>query len=135
MKHIKIYEKYKQPDEVGLKKLLSHITKMLTEFGFGYSFFLDYGDYETEFTDSVENATFYVRVSPRSNMLTVKKLDRNSDVVDFIPEYFKSIRGLKYINKDHFSYIFNIVGNVDKIISQISKEDFDFKLESKKYNI
>ena len=54
-----------------------------------------------------------------------------------IQEYFKTIEGLKIYSedKDWYRISFEIFGDVDNIISQITEDSLKMFLDAKKYNI
>jgi len=67
--------------------------------------------------------------------MRIKSIDDN--VSEYIPEYFKTIDGLKLYrdNPGFYTTSFQVVDNVDNIIPQITKEDFEFKINTIKYNL
>ena len=132
MKYIKLFE---NQDNIDIcKMLLSHLTKVFNQLDYDYYNYLVYGLYETEFQDSNKENLFKFIYDPYTKHFSIRLFDSTDEVL-FIPEYFKTITGLKFQDTKYFNrYIYDIL-DVDKAIEQISKEDFELKFTSNKYNI
>lgn len=143
MIHIKIYEDFeadfekREKEITQIKKLDSYLISFFNELGFDNENYLNSTNYETEFR---KNDKYYFTIILKyileRKIVFKKSLAHKNDMVNFIPEYFKSIKGLKF-NRHVTSYEvdFLIQDKIDNIINQISKEDFLFKFEANKYNI
>jgi len=131
MKYIKLFE---NQDNIDIcKMLLSHLTNTFEEIGYDYNNYLVYGLYETEFDKNKENLFKFI-YDAHTKQFSIRLFDMADEVL-FIPEYFKTITGLKFQDTKYFNrYIYDII-DIDKAIEQISKEDFELKFTSNKYNI
>lgn len=123
------------------KKLLSHITKIFNQMGYDYYGYLDRGTFETDYFKTKNNIVFNIKgdhsVSLIFLTITLRIGSVDDEVAKFVPDYFKTIDGLELYreDKDWFNTTFEIVGNVDDIIKQITVEDFEIKFKSKNYNL
>jgi hypothetical protein len=151
MKYLKTYENKINPRLDELKKLLSHLAEMFKELGYYHLPKYDeyqyannfFTDISTMFGHGPNNGQNCFDINGEfSNSLiflciTMRIASIDDDLVKFIPEYLKTINGLKLYseNPSFFNTQFQVVDNVDNIIYQISIDDFKKKLQSKKYNI
>ena len=143
MKYIKTYEDSfdDNPRLPDLLKLITYLKKVFQ--GFGYTlddWYRNIDMYELYFNFKKGRA-FDIIGDYSTTLIFLKVVMRIASTDDilakFIPEYFKTIDGLKLYreDKDFFTTTFQIVGDVDDIISQITKEDIETKIESIKYNL
>jgi len=141
MKYIKKYEDLNLAHEFDInesKRLLSHLIKIFNEIGYDNSNYYDRGKHESEF---FENSHFLFLISVEAKYqkilsITISILGNRNETVSFIPKYFDSISGLKKLHNslsDVFDY--EIIGDVDDIIDQISTDNFEIKINSNKYNL
>ena len=142
MKYLKRFEStdnYSYEHE--LKKLLSHLAKVFSELGFNYNNYYDRGRYETIF-DKDSKRAFNIFVDPYDKALQLTL----SVEYQYIYDYFKTISGLVENGSTpvnipsmniYVKYIinFNIKGKPSKLIKKFSKEDFEMKMNSNKYNL
>lgn len=144
MIYIKIYEDFafdfqKREKEISqIKNLTSQINDLFIDLGFDNQNYMDFGKYETEFFKNGDYLFAVIISYTLDKRIIFKKSLANENImVDFIPEYFKSIKGLQLMLKEgNYEYDFFIKDkNIDNIIKQISKEDFLFKFETNKYNL
>jgi len=137
MKYIKIYEIYTSFDNPKLndiKKLLSHLIKFFNELNYSESNYMNNGKYETEF--SKDEDYLYIELDSRQYTLEIKSSSRNiNNISIFLPKYFKGIIGLKFISEIDNFLKFKLQGNINNVIKQINKEDFEFKMNTNKYNL
>jgi len=142
MKYIKEKESYigiyNNPKLSELKKLLNHLTNVFHELGFDYCNYINNGEYEVEFNKGDD--LFYIVLSLRAEglLLQIKKASTfGSNFLHFIPEYFKSVEGLKKletINSTINSITFKI-NNVESIIEQVTVEDIEKRYKISKYKL
>ena len=143
MKYLKRFEslsdEYKYEYEI--KKLLTHIIKVFVELGFDYNNWYDRGEYETIFKKDSTRA-FNITINPYRKTL---KLELSYNY-QYMYDYFKSLSGLvetsstPVIMRSMNMYVkhiinFDIKWKPSKLIKQISKEDFEMKMNSNKYNL
>jgi hypothetical protein len=134
MKYIKTYEDNKE-----LNKIISRFIEVLPKFGFDYSSYGSYGNLSTEFfLDNVWKFTLATNVDVRPEQLKIYPHPyaiENQFMIDFL----KSLDGLKLINSiDSIrfqTYTFEVVGNIDHIIIQITKENMEYFMSVGKYNL
>lgn len=141
MKHIKQFESFF--DETELKKLDWHLINVIKKFGYENKGYLDRG-WETEF-DNNSNTIFKIKLS--INNFTKQlyiQLEVNALLIDTFAQnfikYLTKIKGIKIIREDLKvgvnSVYFKILDkDVDKIITQITKEDLEQFILSNKFNI
>ena len=90
--------------------------------------------------------TFAIKTRLSALLIYKKSISNQDEIQNFIPEYFKTIKGLKYMGEKYSGaidfeiapYMYkttDLVHNIDDIISQISLENFQLKFDSFKYNI
>jgi len=158
MKHLKLFEKFQFAKwEVELyDKLLNCFKNLFSQMGYSYTEYDD--DYSIEF---YKNSKYFFALTMKKGIVPylvyAKSLANENEIKNFIPEYLKTIKGLKHLQTSirpgqKESYHFSIVGFlytsndleiiIDKIISQISLEDFELKLkdyllkkDAEKYNL
>jgi len=156
MKYLKKFEIFAtnpNPRLDDLKKLLSHLVEMFKELGYYHLPKYDEFEYVNNFfSNKIGLFSHLDRGHPGHNCfdingefsnsliflsITERIGSTNDDLANFIPEYFKTIKGLKLHSEDNmfFQVNFEVVDNVDNIINKISIEDFKQKLQLKKYNI
>jgi len=144
MKHLKIYEEYEPTEHdnkiSNMKRLLSHLTKMINELGFDYTNYFDKQKWQVEF--NVDNKyIFYISVEHNyfsgNIVFKIKTPPNVNHVVDFIPDYFENINGINNMIFDgSYTYEYEIkYEDVDNVINQITINDFKFKLNANKYNL
>ena len=139
MKYLKLYEEITNTRLPDLKKLLDHLVEVFTNIGYYHNNFLS-DELETHFVTKDSGSRIFDLLGDYSSAFIIIKIIIRiaSNATDKqIPEYFKTIDGLKLYSedKDWYSTTFQIVGDVDDIISQITKEDIETKIESIKYNL
>jgi len=122
---------------ITLKELLSHIIKVFNELGFDNKNYWNNSKYEVEFRNkkhlpNLWNIEMYIDYFVNKIILKITNLNNNS-IIKFIPEYFKTIDGVKFLDKDKYTSKFEINFNID--IKQINKKDFEFKLKADEYNL
>jgi len=113
-----------------VKKLLSHLIKILNIYSYDYSnYYNSNGQHETEFYDLYKFNLYTISVdSILGSHLSIHR-NKNTKLYFFIMQYFKSISGLKVSNETKYYITYDIIGDVDDIIKQITIEDFDYKYE------
>ena len=139
MKYIKLFEhKNTRLDE--LKKILDHISNVFIEFGYINKRYYTDDKYENHFYNE-EDRSFDITGEFSSSLIVFDVIMRAKSIddiiVEYIPEYFKTIDGLNLYREspEWFTTSFEVVDNVDDMIPQITKEDFESKMNVKKYNI
>ena len=156
MKYIKVYEDINPNTRLDeLKRLLSHLAEMFKELGYYHVSKYDEYQYANNFftTKPPSIRTKNLNFPPQKIncfdidgefsksliflSVTMRIASKDDELVKFIPEYFKTISGLKLYseNPNFFNTQFEVVDDVDNIIEQITIKDFKGKLQSKKYNI
>lgn len=156
MKHLKLYESFYDNKIQDLKKFISHIIKVFSEYGLDYQSYYEKKDcYTTEFyLEEDHNYLFAIEfflMMKFEIMFTVKNslymMHQQSEFLNFLPEYFDKIEGVEEYSNDivgvfdgkQSEYMFTVKGNVDDVISQITldnfKEEFEIYKNSKKYNV
>jgi len=126
-----------------IKKLYSHLINIFDDLGYDYNNYYDNGSYETLFNYDNVDERFKLTLNPKNQTLEVEISESN---LLYITNYFKTIDGLSEIrSSDIYSHqtrsiftaeiIFKITKNIDYIISQISKDDFQLKMNTNKYNL
>jgi len=140
MRYIKVFEDFDDnPRLSDLLKLLKHLKYIFQDFGYQLEFWNN-DKYESYFKNK-KGRVFDIIGDYSSQLIFLKVVMRiespNDTLAKFIPEYFKTIDGLKLYreDKDFFTTTFQIVGDVDDIISQITKDDIEIKLKTKSYNL
>ena len=130
MNHIKTFEKitdfFDDSDVTDVKKLISHLTKIFSYYGIEYSNYYDNRKYETEFSTSGE-ALFDISVDTILGKHLSIHIFKNEFFYKYMLQYFKTIKGLKYNFESTTKIVYDIIGNIDDIINQISNDDFDSK--------
>ena len=136
MKYIKLFENYSY-DET--KKLSSHLTNIILEYGYTVNGYLDGSKITQEFN---RNNLWIFAIIVNSNRLALKKTFRFhiDDLAEFLSyEYLPNLDGIKLEFVDANSVNFSIERDINSIISQINEEDFKMKfdvwLTAKKYNL
>jgi hypothetical protein len=140
MKYLDSYDtKVAYVDDI--KKFLSHLILVFSELGFDYSNYYDRDSYEIMF-EKRSNRAFNVTIDPFEHNLKLELSINYQNIYD----YFKTLSGLSeksstpvfHSSKNKYlRYIvrFEINGQISKLINQISKEDFEFKMNAEKYNL
>ena len=139
MKYLKLYEEITNTRLPDLKKLLDHLVEVFTNIGYYHNNFLS-DELETHFVTKDSGSRIFDLLGDYSSAFIIIKIIIRiaSNATDKqIPEYFKTIDGLKLYSedKDWYSTTFQIVGDVDDIISQITEDSLKMFLDAKKYNI
>jgi len=147
MKYIKKYESVNPNSRLDeLKKLLSHFVSMFKELGYGHQAHYDEYQYvnnfyNQDFKNNFDRRAFDIDGEFSNSLIflsvTMRIASVDDELVEFIPDYLKTISGLKLYseNPGFFNTQFEIVDNVDNIIDQISIKDFELKADRKKFNI
>lgn len=149
MRYIKMYEDINEYER-DLKKLLSHFISIIEEFGYNGKNYLDRRTWETEYYKGPEYS-FCIKLkldilskNHDIDLSLIQSLVVDDDFSVQLAEYLKTINGIKFIREDDnpfgnklgTRYEYRIKGgNIDKIISQITKEDIELKTMSNKYNL
>ena len=133
MKYIKTFEKIdKQKD---LKRLFNHIVDVFGEY-YGYQINKFETSYEILFYNVDSTYLFCIRVSGFDGRSIYVSKNVNDGICSYIFDYFKTLKGLEIRLYDEHRVMFNIIDkNIDNLINQIYKEDFDLKYQASKYNI
>ena len=153
MKYLKKFEKFQFAEwEIELyNKLFNCFKNLFSQMGYTYT---EYDkNYSVEFYENSRYIfAFQMKKGIAPYLIYSKSLANENEIKNFIPEYLKTIKGLKHLQTSIESYHFSIVGFlytsndleiiIDKIISQISLEDFELKLkdyllkkDAEKYNL
>lgn len=148
MKYIKIYEDMRPVNKVedaSFEKLFNHFDKIFSNLGYHS---VDYEEIRTKefYKDHDYMFTFAIKTRLSALLIYKKSISNQDEIQNFIPEYFKTIKGLKYMGEKYSGaidfeiapYMYkttDLVHNIDDIISQISLENFQLKFDSFKYNI
>lgn len=146
MKYLKQFENFS--NETELKKLLSHLISVIKEFEYQEKNYLDRGTWETEFyKDSKYSFRIKMKIDiftkkPYINLKITIPLKFLDPFVNAFGEYLKTIKDMTLIREREnlpwkiSELEFKILDkDVNKIISQITKEDIEFKLLNNKFNI
>jgi len=149
MKHLKFYEAYNNDNDAlfGLKKILTHITKILEDMGFSSRAYYDSGKFQTEFYLD-DDYLFFIEMRIRwwdtefEIILTIGKSlfnFRKAEITDFILDYLEKIKGVdskvvsseyNYMSRhDELNKEITFEGDADDIIKQITLEDFSREYE------
>lgn len=147
---IKIFEDFEKTD-VELKKLISYFQTFIESFGYTVQNYLDRRTWEMEFFNSPSYSfCMKMKIDMFSKNYDIDLTLINSLATDDpfsiqLAEYLKTISGIKFIREEHnpfgnklgTKYEYSIKGNIniDKIINQLNKEDFELKTSSNKYNL
>lgn len=136
MKYLKTYEL--------LNKLDTSDNPIFIEFMISFITSLDYNlttNYNIKY--GINEICFYKKLL--SNMVslqfTIEILEDElfikiyGNEFKFIEEYLETIYGLDLIGFEHHIYNFEIKGNIQDIMKQITKEYFYFKRQANKFNI
>lgn len=150
MKYLKKFESKDIKSITDLKKLIEHISKLFTELDLHCV--LNYLEYLNikEYTLSIfsknkdidfENNWIFKKIfsidvnTTHDGCIILNNLVDYDTLYDFVKIYFNTIDGLEMM-ADFSAYVkFYIVGDVNDIIKRITKDDFQMKYYSKKYNI
>lgn len=139
MKYLKLYEEITNTRLPDLKKLLDHLVEVFTNIGYYHNNFLS-DELETHFVTKDSGSRIFDLLGDYSSayiiiIITMRSASKAYD--EQIQEYFKIIEGLKIYseNKDWYRISFEIVGDVDDIINQITEDSLKMFLDAKKYNI
>jgi len=140
MRYIRTFEDSfgKNPRLHDLYKIINYLKILFQDFGYEYN--RGYSINELEFKNK-KGRVFDINGDYSTTLIflsVVMRIESTNDILaNFIPEYFKTIDGLKLYREDNdfFSTTFQIVGDVDDIISQITKDDIEMKLKTKSYNL
>lgn len=152
MRHLKIFDNYTPTDYdndvTKLKELLKHLITLFKNLGFDFANYYDRGTYEVEFTYTDNNKDinkyiFYLqlRVDGTSDdnldLIIKKSISHHNEISRFVPEYFKSISGIEFINYDgRYDYRYNVpISSIKDIMGEITMNDFNLKLTANKYNM
>lgn len=134
-----IFEKYWTENELKIPKLYNHLITFFKNFYFSVYYSRAVEEYnKCYFYKNKNDILFYIRTSDNS---LVFHMSNNiiSNIVKFIPIYFKTINGLivKYHQEGHhqFEVYISNDADIDDIINKITKKDFNLKLNTNKYNI
>lgn len=131
MKYIKTFEskynKYSESDVDDVKKLLSHLTKIFSYYGIDYSNYYENRKHETEFSTSGVSL-FDISVDTVLGKHLTIHIFNNESFYMYLLKYFKTIKGLTPDFETTTKIRFDITGNVDNIIKQITNNDYDSKL-------
>lgn len=150
MRHIKMYEDINDI-EMDLKKLLSHIISILTEFGYSQSNYIDNRTWESEFYKGPEYSfciKMKVDIFTKKHDIDLKLIQSLATEDDFsnqLAEYLKTISGINFVLKTENPFKSNKLGaefkytikggNIDKIIKQITKESIELNTTTNNYNL
>jgi hypothetical protein len=133
---ITIFEKFWTENELKIPKLKNHLTSIFKKIGFSVNYNCD----THYFYKNKDDILFYIRTSNSfisGDLLTINMLSK-MDIIQFIPTYLKTINGLIVEHKKGYTqFEVEISDDVDinNIIKQITKKDFELKLKINKYNI
>ena len=139
MKYLKLYEEINNPRLPDLKKLLDHLVEVFTNIGYYHNnFFSD--ELETHFVTKDSGSRIFDLKGNFSRayiIISITMRSASNAYEEQIQEYFKTIEGLKIYSedKDWYRISFEIFGDVDNIISQITEDSLKMFLDAKKYNI
>ena len=141
MKHLKTFET-KIQDINDFKRLLSHFNYFFEEIGYDFKGFIDRGNWISEYFKDNEYM-FSLTVNSNSILIFQESLANAGDEeVHFIGEYLKTLNGLivskENDNKSYSAFkkiAFDVIGDVDNIIKQITFDDFLLKHDTIKYNL
>lgn len=131
---ITIFEKYWTENELKIPKLKNHLTSLFEKIGFSVNYSRAAENDNRYFYKNKNDILFYIRTS--GDLLTINMLSK-MDIIQFIPTYLKTINGLMVDHKkDWAQFEVKILDdNINNIIKQITKKDFELKLKINKYNI
>ena len=127
MKHLKIYEDINEVTDI--KKILSHLNKFFSFYGINYSNYFENRTYETEYFISDRRLLFDISVDNILGKHLSIRIENNESFYKYILEYFKTIKGLEIYSEYSNRIKFDIIGNINDIIEQITNDDFDSKYE------
>lgn len=124
------------------KRLLSHFNYFFEEIGYDFKGFIDRGNWISEYFKDNEYM-FSLTVNSNSILIFQESLANAGDEeVHFIGEYLKTLNGLivskENDNKSYSAFkkiVFDVIGDVDDIIKQITFDDFLLKHDTIKYNL
>ena len=139
MKYLKLYEEINNPRLPDLKKLLDHLVEVFNNIGYYHNnFFSD--ELETHFVTKDSGSRIFDLKGNFSRayiIISITMRSASNAYEEQIQEYFKTIEGLKIYSedKDWYRISFEIFGDVDNIISQITEDSLKMFLDAKKYNI
>lgn len=135
---ITIFEKFWTENELKIPKLNDHLTSLFKKFNFSVYYRSDtHYFYKNK---NKEYILFYIRTSynlTSDDSLTFNMLSE-MDIIQFIPTYLKTINGLIVEHKKgytQFEVSISDDADINNIIKQITKKDFELKLKINKYNI
>lgn len=142
MRYLKTFET-KTQDIDDLKRLLSHFDHFFEEIGYDFKGFFDRGNWSSEFYKDNE---YMFSLTVNSNFILIFKeslSNAGDEEVKFIGEYLKTLNGLKVSSEKSDSpfgmifkkIVFDVIGDVDNIIKQITFDDFLLKHDTIKYNL
>jgi len=140
MKYLKTFEKKSKniSNVDDIKKLLSHLIEIFTYYGIDYSNYYENRKYETEFHSS-GTTLFEVSVDTVLGSHLSIHIFNGDPFYIFLLFYFKNIKELKIDFESNTKIVFDIIGDVDNIIEQITNDDIDsnFKLHNSvnKFNL
>jgi len=134
MKYIKTFERVEKTKD--LKKLFNHLVDVFSEY---YAYQIQkYQNVikEVLFYNTESKFVFSLKISFEDRHLIVSANDITTGICSYILHYFDTINGIKRLEKGTHRNYYSIMGkNVDNIINQISKDDFELKHSVSKFNI
>lgn len=136
---ITIFEKFWTENELKIPKLNDHLTSIFKKIGFSVKYTSEIG--KQHFYKPDHNSNDYIKVlfytKSWSNSISFNIGD-HSDIIQFIPTYLKTINGLIVEHKKGYTQFevgISDDADINNIIKQITKKDFELKLKINKYNI
>lgn len=139
MKYIKMYEN--KVEKAAFKRLFDHFDMLFSQMGYDSQFVND----KIEFRKDLGYVfSFDDVISLKAYLIYDESSVNQDEISNFIVEYLKTIKGLRFneessgISFEIAPYLFksrDLEINIDKVISQISLEDFKLKFSASKYNI
>ena len=148
MKYIKLYDsefsKARTPvsDMDELKKLLSHLRKILEELGWEYEGYLDGRKFDAQFSMSLGEDRFknmfhvFIYSELGGKILEIKR-HKKDEKSKFLEDYLMTINGIEedYYDQNIITSCSFWINDVDEIIKQISKDNIELFIDTKNFNL
>ena len=143
MKYIKIYDDLRpinKVEDAAFEKLFNAFEMLFSKLGYSSIYYKENRSIEFH-----KEGKYIFCLKVTSNLIAYliydKSISNEDEIQNFIPEYLKSIKGL-YQRDDYYfeiaPYMYkssDLSYKIDKIIEEISLEDFQLKFDTFKYNI
>lgn len=127
-----IFEKHWTEEEIQPVKLIEKLINIFKKLGFEERY-VNQNNYDVTYFDLNNETIFYIKGGLGRNKIAFNSLGEDFTLFKKLRNYFRTIDGLNI--EDYFFYFDIIIEDFDKVMSQITFEDMELKMNSEKYNI